>query len=273
MPGEARARRPVDQIHRFVNEATSLGVAIDEKLAARFPISDRQQLAAARTPGRLARESLTPQIESNARQVLPAPSVPPVPVADAADQHQPYAIPRPARPLKTWVNSGKFQTSLRTVVTGTMGSSFQPPKRVSVVELLVRSADAKMRRLMRLPGAIWRQGQSGISPFSSITQSTEQVMDTSLRCRISPGMFTGEVAVRSIAADGAEFSLFVSDDFVKADAPVTNSGPVNGWLLVELLAQEGDLMLVRLPGQAFEAGQTVSVRCSHVERRPWHQAV
>ncbi len=98
-------------------------------------------------------------------------------------------------------------------------------------------------------------------------------MDASLRCQVSPGMFSGEVAVRGIAADGAEFSLFVSDEFVESETPVHGDGPVDGWLLVELLDRKNDLVLVRLPGQAFENGQTVTVRNSHVERRPWRQAV
>ena len=56
-------------------------------------------------------------------------------------------------------------------------------------------------------------------------------MDAALRCQVSPGMFSGEVAVRGIAADGAEFSLFVADEFVESDAPVGDSEPVEGWLL------------------------------------------
>jgi len=98
-------------------------------------------------------------------------------------------------------------------------------------------------------------------------------MDASLRCQVSPGMFSGEVAVRGIAADGAEFSLFVADDFVESDSPVGGSEPVDGWLLVDVLDREGDLVLVRLPGQAFENGQTVTVRDSLIERRSWRQAV
>ena len=98
-------------------------------------------------------------------------------------------------------------------------------------------------------------------------------MDASLRCQISTGMFSGEVAVRGIAADGTEFSLFVSDEFVESDLPVCESEPVEGWLLVEVLDREGDLVLIRLPSQAFENGQTVTVRDSLVARRPWRQAV
>ncbi len=98
-------------------------------------------------------------------------------------------------------------------------------------------------------------------------------MDTTLRCQVSPGMFSEEVAVRGVAADGAEFSLFVSDECVEFDAPIGNRESVAGWLRVEVLAREGDLVLVRLPGQAFENGQTVTVRDCQLERRPRHLRV
>jgi hypothetical protein len=98
-------------------------------------------------------------------------------------------------------------------------------------------------------------------------------METSLRCQVSPGMFSGEVAVRCVAADGAEFSLFVSDDFVEFGAPVGESRPVEGWLRVEAVEREGDLLLVRLPGQAFENGQMITVRDSQLESRPRREAV
>ena len=37
--------------------------------------------------------------------------------------------------------------------------------------------------------------------------------------------------------------------------------------------REGALMLVRLPGQTFENGQTVTVRDSEIEIRPHREAV
>ena len=93
-------------------------------------------------------------------------------------------------------------------------------------------------------------------------------METLLQCEVSPGLFSGEVAVRGRAADDAEFSLFIPDDFVEFEAMVVDAGPVAGWICVEVLATEGSLLLVRLPGQTFENGQTITVRDSQVEKRP-----
>ena len=98
-------------------------------------------------------------------------------------------------------------------------------------------------------------------------------MEVLLRCQVSRGMFSGEVAVRSKTAYGIEFSLFVAEEFVEADLSATADAAVEGWLRVEVLAREGALMLVRLPGQTFENGQTVTVRDSEVEIRPRREAV
>ncbi len=98
-------------------------------------------------------------------------------------------------------------------------------------------------------------------------------MDALLRCQVSPGMFSGEVAVRGRAADGTEFSLFVSDDCVEHDQAIPADGSVEGWLCVDMLAREGPLLLVRLPGQTFENGQTVTVRDTEVEVRSRHETV
>jgi hypothetical protein len=105
----------------------------------------------------------------------------------------------------------------------------------------------------------------------SVSNPTENVMEALLRCQISPGLFSGEVAVRCKAADGGEFSLFVPDDFVEHEA--MDASPIEGWLCVEVLAREGALILVRLPGQTFENGQTVTVRDTQVELRPRHEKV
>lgn len=96
-------------------------------------------------------------------------------------------------------------------------------------------------------------------------------MDNCLRCQVTPGMFSGEVAVRGTTADGTEFSLFVSEEFVDCSEPVTEGRPVDGWLSVEVLAREDNLALVRLPGQTFENGQTVTVLDSQLELRPRRQ--
>ncbi len=98
-------------------------------------------------------------------------------------------------------------------------------------------------------------------------------MEALLRCQISRGMFSGEVAVRGKTADGTEFSLLVPEDFAEADLSAAGGEPVGGSLRVEVLAREGALMLVRLPGQRFENGQTVTVRASEVETGPRREAV
>ena len=99
------------------------------------------------------------------------------------------------------------------------------------------------------------------------------VMEALLRCRISRGMFSREVAVRGVTADGTEFSLFVPEDFVEIDESVARTEAVDGWLRVDVLAREGGRMLVRLPGQTFENGQSVTVRDSQIELRPRRETV
>jgi hypothetical protein len=98
-------------------------------------------------------------------------------------------------------------------------------------------------------------------------------MEAYLRCLISRGMFSGEVAVRGKTAYGTEFSLFVPEDFVEADHLTAEADAVEGWLRVVVLAREGALMLLRLPSETFENGRTVTVSDSEVEIRPRHEAV
>ncbi len=90
---------------------------------------------------------------------------------------------------------------------------------------------------------------------------------------VEVSMFSGEVAVRGRSADGTEFSLFVSDYFVEFDQAIPTDSSVDGWLCVEVLAYEGPLLLVRLPGQTFENGQTVTVRDTEVEARSRRETV
>jgi len=92
-------------------------------------------------------------------------------------------------------------------------------------------------------------------------------MGTYLRCKIGLGQFSGEVAVQSATASGEEFSLFVDDECVDCDRSLEQESPVDGWIRVEVLAEEGELLLVQLPGQTFENGRTVTVRRTQVEQR------
>ncbi len=98
-------------------------------------------------------------------------------------------------------------------------------------------------------------------------------MEALLRCQVNRGMFSGELAVRGKTAGGSEFSLFVPEDFVEANRPATGDQTVDGWLRVDVLAREGALILVRLPGQTFENGQTVTVRDDQVELPAHREAV
>ncbi len=96
-------------------------------------------------------------------------------------------------------------------------------------------------------------------------------MDALLQCQVSPGMFKGEVAVRGISADGTEFSLFVSDEYVECRDKLQTEVFCEGRLRVQVLDREGPLVLVRLPGQTFENGRTVAVSDSMVEVCQHHQ--
>jgi hypothetical protein len=101
----------------------------------------------------------------------------------------------------------------------------------------------------------------------------ENVMEALLQCQVNRGMFSGKVAVRGKTAGGTEFSLFVPEDFVDASRPATGDETVEGWLRVDVLAREGALVLVRLPAQSFENGQTVTVRDDQIELRAHREAV
>ena len=97
-------------------------------------------------------------------------------------------------------------------------------------------------------------------------------MTALLKCQISSGLFSGEVAVRGTDANNNEFSLFVSDDFVEYSLPIGENS-VDGWICIDVLAREGALLLVRLPAQTFENGQTITVRDSQVELRARREKV
>jgi hypothetical protein len=96
-------------------------------------------------------------------------------------------------------------------------------------------------------------------------------MDTYLRCRVSCGLFTGEAAVRGAAFDGTEFSLFLPEEYVEYDAPLTGRGIVDGWMRVDVIDSRGPLLLVRLPAETFENGRTITVARSQVQDRESRQ--
>lgn len=89
---------------------------------------------------------------------------------------------------------------------------------------------------------------------------------TLLRCSISPGQFTGEFAVQGTLHDGTGFSLFAQDSDVEIPTAVSSGAPVAGWLRVDVIQEQGDLALVRLPQYTLENGRTITVRRDHLRR-------
>ncbi len=79
-------------------------------------------------------------------------------------------------------------------------------------------------------------------------------MDARLHCQVTPGQFSDEFAI-----NGGEFSLFAPKQFVEVGREPRNGNSVEGWLLVEVVEQDAQKALVRLPGEAFEVGYFVTV--------------
>ena len=88
-----------------------------------------------------------------------------------------------------------------------------------------------------------------------------------LKSTVSPGQFSGECVVVAKDFRNNGFSLFVPDDFVEYDGDLGKGVGVDGWLQVELLGQQGDLALIRLPRASLENGPTVTVQCSQLDYR------
>ena len=97
-----------------------------------------------------------------------------------------------------------------------------------------------------------------------VRQREEEVMKTLLRCKVGPGLFSGEFAVRGTTSDKVEFSCFVPGEYVRLESPLQRSHPVDGWLCVEEIEARDPLVLVRLPHEAFENGSVITVERSQV---------
>lgn len=87
---------------------------------------------------------------------------------------------------------------------------------------------------------------------------------TGLRCKVSKGQFNDEYAVRGNDYRGDEFSFFVNEQFVNLQGDQIDANEVDAVLTVTCLKQEGDLVLIRLPGQTFSNGSTITVRASEL---------
>ena len=92
-----------------------------------------------------------------------------------------------------------------------------------------------------------------------------------LACNVSLGQFTDEFAVRGEDYQSEEFSLFVRPQFLALTQPPSAETEVSGFLRgIELERRDG-LCLIRLPGQTFENGSTITVRDEQLEANPSHQ--
>ncbi len=85
-----------------------------------------------------------------------------------------------------------------------------------------------------------------------------------LRCKIMPGQYSGECAIKGRLFDNNEFSLFAERNDVDYDGELSIDKPIDGWLKVIPGPKKGDLLLVSLPQQAFENGKNIIVKIEQV---------
>jgi hypothetical protein len=88
-----------------------------------------------------------------------------------------------------------------------------------------------------------------------------------LKCRVSPGQFSGEYVVEAKDFRESGFSLFVPDDVVECDAEPREGESVDGLVQVEILDSSDDLALIKLPRTPLENGPTVTVRVGQLAHR------
>jgi len=98
-------------------------------------------------------------------------------------------------------------------------------------------------------------------------------MKTYLSCEVRRGQFGAEWAVRGVTVSGAGFSFFAPNEYVELDKARSNSEGGLGWIRVEVLEEDEHRALVRLPGQTFENGRTVTVRRDQIEARESRELV
>lgn len=93
-------------------------------------------------------------------------------------------------------------------------------------------------------------------------------MENQIRCKVFPGQFSNEYAVKSQQIDGESFSLFAPVLTVETDETPTRDRAVDGWLKVTIWEQKGDKVIVKLPRESFESGRFVTVSVTQFKVRP-----
>lgn len=89
-----------------------------------------------------------------------------------------------------------------------------------------------------------------------------------IRCKVYPGQFSNEYAVKATQSGGGEFSLFAPLRSVQTDETPTRDSPVDGWLEVTLYDRKDNTVVVRLPRESFESGRYVTVDLAQFREMP-----
>lgn len=90
---------------------------------------------------------------------------------------------------------------------------------------------------------------------------------TFLRCRITPGQFTGEYAVEVQSHDGTGYSLFAFEEDLECRTFPTGDSHADALIRVDVLESQRSLRLVRLPQRTIENGDTLTVRADQLQQR------
>jgi hypothetical protein len=98
-------------------------------------------------------------------------------------------------------------------------------------------------------------------------------MRAKLRCRVSPGQFSSECAVEVQSYNGRRFSLFAGKDELTFPGTPTENESVDGWINVEILEQDRNLYLIRLPQTTLENGPFLTVRADQLDHVPMTKVV
>jgi hypothetical protein len=81
-----------------------------------------------------------------------------------------------------------------------------------------------------------------------------------LKCKVMPGQYSGECAIRGQLFNNKEFSLFAEKRHVNFKGELSLKKSIDGWLQVEGGLKEGNLVVVNLPQPAFENGRNIIVK-------------
>lgn len=92
-------------------------------------------------------------------------------------------------------------------------------------------------------------------------------MRAKLRCQVSPGLFSSEFSVVVRSSAGREFSLFSDRGTVTVGQQPGEDRPVDGWIEVDVVEEQGSLVVVRLPQSTLENGPYLTVNRSQLDVR------